>query len=76
VVAIAVCTASDVPASTVPGGGAVKWDSGSLTPKNISPIPIPALNIIATQETVRNSGCSSSAPSGIRPYRPAASQST
>jgi hypothetical protein len=44
--------------------------------KNISPMPMPALNIIATQETVRNSGASSSRPSGIRPYRLAASQST
>src|SRR3954471_24761593 len=39
-------------------------------------MPMPALNIIATQEMVRNSGASSSRPSGIRPYRPAASQST
>src|SRR5215213_6139693 len=33
----------------------------------MSPMPIPALNIIAIQETVRNSGASSSRPSGIRP---------
>src|SRR4051794_4157218 len=39
-------------------------------------MPIPALNIIATQETVRNSGASPSRPSGIRPYRLAASHST
>src|SRR5919112_6623461 len=39
-------------------------------------MPMPALNIIATQETVRNSGRSSSRPSGIRPYLPAARQST
>ena len=51
-------------------------ESGSLTPKNISPMPMPALNIIATQDTVLNSGSSSSRPSGIRPYRPAASQIT
>src|SRR3954454_15833240 len=37
---------------------------------------MPALNIIATQETVRNSGASSSRPSGIRPYLLAASHST
>src|SRR3712207_5817613 len=39
-------------------------------------MPMPALNIIATHETVRNSGSSSSRPSGIRPYLPAASQIT
>ena len=75
-VAIAVSRACDEPPSTVPGGGLVKCESGSLTPKNIRPMPMPALNIIATQDTVRNSGCSSSRPSGIRPYRPAASQIT
>src|SRR5688500_1444324 len=37
---------------------------------------MPALNIIAIQEMVRNSGRSSSRPSGIRPYLPAASQIT
>ncbi len=30
---------------------------------------MPALNIIAIHDTVRNSGFSLSAPSGIRPYR-------
>jgi hypothetical protein len=30
-------------------------------------MPIPALNIIATQDTVRNSGFSPSRPSGILP---------
>ena len=40
---------------------------GSLTPKNIRPMPIPALNIIAIQDTVRNSGSSSSLPSLILP---------
>jgi hypothetical protein len=38
-------------------------------------MPIPALNIIATHETVRNSGCSPSRPSGILPYRLNASHS-
>src|SRR3712207_2558058 len=76
VVAIAVSMAWADSASGVSGGGATKCDSGSLTPKNISPMPMPALNIIATQETVRNSGASSSRPRGIRPYLPAASQST
>ena len=37
---------------------------------------MPALNIIATQETVLNSGSSSSPPSGMLPKRPAASQMT
>src|SRR3712207_3161160 len=76
VVAIAVWMASDDSASVVSGGGATKCDSGSATPKNISPMPIPALNIIAIHEMARNSGLSSSRPSGIRPYFPAASQIT
>src|SRR5919107_203910 len=76
VVAIAVWMASDDSASDVSGGGATKCDSGSATPKNISPMPIPALNIIAIHEMVRNSGRSSSRPSGMRPYLPAASQMT
>ena len=37
---------------------------------------MPALNIIAIQETVLNSGFSSSLPSGMLPNRPTASQST
>ena len=37
---------------------------------------MPALNIIAIQETVLNSGSSSSLPSGMLPNRPAASQIT
>ena len=36
---------------------------------------MPALNIIAIHDTVRNSGASSSRPSGIRPYLLIASQS-
>src|ERR687894_1140577 len=76
VVAIAVWIASDDSAWVVSGGGATKCDSGSATPKNIRPIPMPALNIIAIHEIVRNSGRSLSRPSGIRPYLPAASQIT
>ncbi len=34
---------------------------------------MPALNIIATQDTPLNSGSSSSRPSGMDPYRPIAS---
>ena len=37
---------------------------------------MPALNIIAIHETVRNSGSSSSRPSGMRPYLLAASHRT
>ena len=37
---------------------------------------MPALNIIAIHDTVRNSGSSSSAPSGMLPNRPIASQIT
>ena len=36
---------------------------------------MPALNIIAIQQTVRNSGSSSSLPSGMRPYLLSASHS-
>src|SRR5688572_9561047 len=39
-------------------------------------MPMPALNIIAIHEMVRNCGRSSSRPSGMRPYLPAASQMT
>ncbi|CAO0837934.1 hypothetical protein SMICM17S_12819 [Streptomyces microflavus] len=66
-VAIAVCMASAESAGSVPGGGVRKWARGSLTPQNISPMPIPALNIIATQEMVRNSGASPSWPRQIFP---------
>src|SRR5215210_6286471 len=45
------------------------WEMGSATPKNMRPMPIPALNIIATHETVLNSGCSSWPPNRIFPYR-------
>jgi hypothetical protein len=76
VVAIAVCTAFGLPGPPVPGGGVAKWVSGSETPKNIRPMPMPALNIIATHEMVRNSGSSSSQPSGMLPNLPSASQST
>src|ERR687893_2229558 len=41
----------------------------------MSPMPIPALNIIAIHDTVRNSGVSSSRPRGILPYLLIASQS-
>jgi hypothetical protein len=76
VVAIAVWNASSDCATLVPGGGVTKWLSGSATPQNIRPMPIPALNIMAIHDVVRNSGCSSSAPSGMRPYLLAASHST
>src|SRR5918999_5579771 len=66
---IPTCAASLVPGSAVPAGGELMWERCSATPKNISPIPIPALNIMATHDTVRNSGCSSCPPSRILPYR-------
>ena len=44
------------------------WERGSATPKNISPMPMPALNIIAIHDTVLNSGCSSCPPSLTLPY--------
>src|ERR687893_186122 len=56
-------------ASANPNGGAPMWERGSATPKNMRPMPMPALNIIATHETVLNSGCSSWAPSRILPNR-------
>src|SRR5918998_4494178 len=55
--------------SANPNGGAPMWERGSATPKNMRPMPMPALNIIATHETVLNSGCSSWAPSLILPNR-------
>src|ERR1700712_4450026 len=39
-------------------------------------MPMPALNIIAIQDTVRNSGSSSSRPSGMAPNLLTANQST
>lgn len=67
VVAMAVAIRSPESSGAVPGGGVSKCASGSLTPQNIRPMPMPALNIMATQDTVRNSGSSPSAPSVIRP---------
>ncbi len=67
--AIATCRASTVPASTVLGGGLRKWESGSEGPKKNRPTPMPAANIIATQEKRENSGSSSSRPSLMRPKR-------
>ena len=46
-----------------------KYVSGSEGPQNITPMPRPAANSIATQEKVENSGFSPSLPSGIFPYR-------
>jgi hypothetical protein len=48
-------------------GGVLRCESGSATPKNMSPMPMPALNIIATHDAVRNSGRSSSSPSRTLP---------
>jgi hypothetical protein len=48
-------------------GGALRWVSGSATPQNMSPIPMPVANIIETQENVENSGWESSGPSLMLP---------
>jgi hypothetical protein len=58
-----------------PIGGSSKWDNGSATPQKIRPIPMPVANIMEIQETVLNSGRSSSRPNLIRPNRDTASSS-
>ncbi len=45
---IASLAAAMVPGSAI--GGAVKWVTGSATPKNIRPMPMPAENSIANQD--------------------------
>ncbi len=65
--AIAVRIAASDSGCVVPGGGVTKKLRGSAAPKNIRPMPMPALNIIAIHETVLNCGFSSSAPSLMRP---------
>src|SRR5699024_5546248 len=52
-----------------PGGGDVRCEIGSATPKKTSPTPMPPPNMSAIQEIVANSGFSPALPSGIRPYR-------
>ncbi len=64
---MAVSMRSPESAGEVPGGAVSKCASGSLTPQNIRPMPMPALNIMATHDTVRNSGSSPSAPRWMRP---------
>ena len=58
---IASAAASAEPGSLWPSGGAFRWVSGSATPQNMSPMPMPVANIIDTQEKVENSGSLSSA---------------
>ena len=48
-------------------GGKLKWFSGSATPQNIRPMPMPVANIIETHENVENSGSESSGPSRMFP---------
>ena len=43
------CAASGSAPST-PNGGSRKWSTGSATPKNISPMPMPAANNIANHD--------------------------
>jgi hypothetical protein len=57
------------PGSLSPSGGAFRWVSGSATPQNMRPMPMPVANIIDTQENVENSGSLSSAPSLMLPKR-------
>ena len=59
---IASCAASGDPGSASPIGGALKCVSGSATPQNIRPMPMPVANIIDTHENVENSGSESSGP--------------
>ena len=56
-----------MPGSARPIGGALKWVSGSATPQNIRPMPMPVANIIDTHENVENSGSESSGPSLMLP---------
>ena len=56
-----------MPGSAMPIGGVFRWVSGSATPQNISPMPMPVANIIDTQEKVENSGSESSGPSLMLP---------
>lgn len=48
-------------------GGSIKWESGSAAPQKTRPIPIPALNNMANQEGLENSGFSSGFPNFIAP---------
>jgi hypothetical protein len=59
--------ASGLSASAMSIGGVNKCDSGSATPQKMRPMPIPVANIIEIQDTVLNSGRSSSRPRRIRP---------
>ncbi len=59
--------AASVDAGSNPGGF-TKCDSGSATPQNTNPIPIPAPNNIPNHEDVLYSGFESSEPNFILPY--------
>jgi hypothetical protein len=61
--------ASAEPGSPLPSGGVLRCVSGSATPQNMSPMPMPVANIMETHETVENSGSLSSGPSLMPPYR-------
>ena len=58
---------SGEPGSPSPSGGVLRWVSGSATPQNIRPMPMPVANIIETHENVENSGSESSGPSLMLP---------
>lgn len=67
VYSIASAAAAPEPGSARPSGGVLRWVSGSATPQNIRPMPMPVANIIETQEKVLNSGVASSSPSRMLP---------
>ena len=67
VYSIAECAAASVPGSVMPIGGVLRCVSGSATPQNMRPMPMPVANIIDTQENVENSGFESSGPSLMFP---------
>ncbi len=60
------------PDSAWPSGGVLRWVSGSATPQNIRPMPMPVANIIETHEKVVSSASESSGPSLMLPYLVAA----
>src|SRR5687767_7615769 len=66
---IARFAASGVAGSAIPIGGVLRCVSGSATPQNIRPMPMPVANIMETQENVENSGSESSGPSLMFPNR-------
>ncbi len=67
VYSMASCAPCSEPGSARPRGGVSRCHSGSATPKNIRPMPMPVANIIETHENVENSGSELSGPSLMLP---------